>query len=129
MAGGRDIPDVDIAMLVALGIEGRILSPWEEGMANVPVVAMRADGSPVTDNPVYSDDLGNYRLFRLAPGRYRVCANPRERAESDDGTAMPFVKTCHPSAPSEGAAADVTLTSSDVSRNRRPRAADRRPNR
>jgi len=31
-------------MPIALGIEGRILSPWEEGMANVPVVAMRPDG-------------------------------------------------------------------------------------
>jgi hypothetical protein len=112
---GRDIADVDIAMLVALGIDGRILSPWEEGMANVPVVAMRADGSLVTDNPAYSDDLGNYRLFGLAPGRYRVCANPTQRVQDDDGTALPFVKTCHPSAPGESAAADVTLTSSDVS--------------
>jgi hypothetical protein len=114
MAGGRDIPDVDIAMLVALGIEGRVLSPWEEGMANVPVVAMRADGSPVNDNPVASDDLGNYRLFRLAPGRYRVCANPTERAGEDGGTALPFVQTCYPSATAERAAADVTLTSSDA---------------
>src|SRR4029453_11154183 len=63
VADGRDVSGVDIAMLIALGIEGRIVSPWEEGMANVPVVAMRADGSRATDNPVYSDDLGNFRLY------------------------------------------------------------------
>ena len=114
MADGRDAADVDIAMLIALGIEGRILSPWEEGMANVPVVAMRPDGSRATDNPVYSDDLGNYRLYGLAPGRYRVCADPVRQVQDDERTAPPFVRTCHPSATSEGAAADVTLTSSDA---------------
>ena len=113
-ADGRDLTDVDIGMLIALGIEGRILSPWEEGMANVPVTAMYPDGRPASDNPVYTDDLGNYRLYGLAPGRYRVCANATQRTSDDDETAMPFVKTCHPSAASEGAAADVTLTSSDV---------------
>ena len=35
--------------------------------------------------------------------------------QDDEGTALPFVQTCHPSATSEGAAADVTLTSSDAS--------------
>jgi hypothetical protein len=114
MANGRDLIDIDIAMLIALGIEGRILSPWEEGMANVPVVAMRPDGSQVTDNPVFSDDLGNYRLYGLAPGRYRVCASPAARVRDDAGTIAPFVRTCHPSASSEGAAADVILTSSDA---------------
>ncbi len=115
MAGGRDIADVDIAMLVALGIDGRVLSPWEEGMANVPVVAMRADGSRATDNAVHTDDLGNYRLFFLAPGRYRVCASPTERGQDSGAPVLPFVRTCHPAATSEGGAADVTLTSSDVS--------------
>lgn len=114
MTDGRDVAGVDIAMLIALGIEGRILSPWEEGMATVPVVAMRPDGSRATDNAVYSDDLGNYRLYGLAPGRYRVCATPANRVRDDEGTVTPFVRTCHPSAPSEGAAADVTLTSNDV---------------
>ena len=82
MAGGRDIADVDIAMLVALGIEGRILSPWEEGMANVPVVAMRPDGSRATDNPVYSDDLGNYRLFWPRAGTLSRVREP-ERARGE----------------------------------------------
>jgi hypothetical protein len=114
MADGQDVADADIAMVIALGIEGRILSPWEEGMANVPVVAMRPDGNRASDNPVYSDDLGNFRLYGLAPGRYRVCANPVRQVREDGRTALPFVPTCHPSATSEGAAADVTLTSSDV---------------
>jgi hypothetical protein len=114
MTDGRDLAGIDIAMLIAFGIEGRVLSPWEEGMANVPVVAVRADGTRVTDNPSYSDDLGNYRLYGLAPGRYRVCANPEARVRDDEAPVAPFVKTCHPSSLSEGAAADVTLTSSDV---------------
>jgi hypothetical protein len=114
LAEGRDLTDIDIAMLVALAIEGRVISPWDEGMANVPIVAMRPDGSRVTDNAVHSDDQGNYRLYGLAPGRYRVCASPARGARDEEGTLAPFVNTCHPSATSEGAAADVTLTSSDV---------------
>ena len=53
---------------------------------------MRPDGSRVTDNAVYSDDLGNYRLFCLAPGRYRVCASPTERGQDTGGTVLPFVQ-------------------------------------
>jgi len=75
---------------------------------------MRPDGSRATDNPVYSDDQGNYRLFGLAPGRYRVCARADRGVRDGDGPALPFVQTCHPSATSDRAAADVTLTSSDV---------------
>ena len=115
LADGRDLTDIDIAMLIALGIEGRVLSPWEEGMANVAVVAMRPNGLRVTDNAVYSDDLGNYRLHGLAPGRYRVCANPPQLVATDEGPVLPFVQTCHPAATTERAAGDVTLTSSDVS--------------
>jgi hypothetical protein len=114
---GSVLTGIDIAMLVALGIEGRVLSPWEEPMANVPVVAMRPDGSRVTENPVHTDDLGQFRLFGLAPGRYRVCAEaPTERGSGGEieGTSLPFVQTCHPAAVNESAAADVTLTSSDV---------------
>ena len=114
IGAARDLRDVDIAMVVALAIEGRILSPWEEGMANVAVVAMRSDGRQASDNPVYSDDAGVYRVFGLAPGRYQVCATPRQPTQSDGTPATPFVRTCHPAATSESAAAEVTLTSSDV---------------
>jgi uncharacterized protein (DUF2141 family) len=114
IADGRDVADVDIAMMLALGIEGRVLSPWEEGMADVSVAAMHLDGRQASDNPVYSDDSGRYRLFGLAPGRYRVCATPRQLSQNDGTSVAPLVRTCHPAATSESAAADVTLTSSDV---------------
>jgi hypothetical protein len=56
IAKSRDLAEIDIAMVIALGIEGRVLAPWDEAMSNVPVVAMRPDGMLVSDNPVYSDD-------------------------------------------------------------------------
>ena len=71
--------DVDIALARALGIEGRVLNPYDEPMAEVRVLVLRANGRPAPAMPVYTDDRGEYRLFGLLPGRYRVCATPEGR--------------------------------------------------
>jgi Carboxypeptidase regulatory-like domain len=70
---------VDLALPRTLAIEGRVIDPWEEPMAEVQVIAIDADGRPSLSPPAPSDDRGNYRLFGLPPGRYRVCADRRHK--------------------------------------------------
>jgi hypothetical protein len=104
----------DIAMVRALAIEGRVLAPWDEGLANVGVRALHPDGREATPNPFYTDDRGHYRAFGLAPGRYRLCADVRDRGAADAPDVLPLARTCHPAAAGEGSASDVTLTTADV---------------
>jgi Carboxypeptidase regulatory-like domain len=114
LTAGERRADVNIALMRALAIEGRVLDPLDTPMAEVTVMLMRTDGTPYPAYPVSSDDRGDYRLFGLAPGRYRVCAAP-ERSSDEPAEASRFVHTCHPAAVAPGDAADIVLTTSDAS--------------
>jgi hypothetical protein len=105
---------VNIPLVRALAIEGRVLDGGNEPMAEVEVGLTRADGTPYPSFGIRSDDRGDYRAFGLAPGRYHVCAAPQG---SVDGLseASRFVRTCYPAAIGEGDAADIILTNSDAS--------------
>ena len=107
--------DVNIALLRALAIEGRVLDQYGEPMAEVAVRAVRANGIPAIAEPAFSDDRGLFRIWGFAPGRYRVCATPERRSifePSDDGAR--FVRTCHLASTSETSAADLVLDTSDA---------------
>ena len=105
---------MNIALTRALAIEGRVLDPSDTPMADVTVMLMRTDGRPYPAFPVSSDDRGDYRLFGLSPGRYRVCAAP-QRSSDGPAEAYRFVQTCHPAAVAPEDAADIVLTTSDAS--------------
>jgi protocatechuate 3,4-dioxygenase beta subunit len=110
---GEVTTNLNIALARALAIEGRVLDPWDEPMANVDVRVSYADGTSVdTRGAVWSDDRGGFRLYGLAPGRYRVCAEPRGRTPED---RWRFVRTCHLASTSESNAADVMLDAEDAS--------------
>jgi hypothetical protein len=104
---------VDIALSRALGIEGRVTDPWDDAIAGAQVEVRRADGRLHFGNAVYSDDLGFYRVYGLAPGRYRVCASMQDRSGSNTAPAK-LVATCHPAAIVETAARDIVLTTQDA---------------
>jgi len=80
---------IDIALTRALGIEGRVSNPWDEPMADVEVTVSGADGRVVAARSAYSDDQGAYRLYGLAPGRYRVCVNVNVNAFTAEMFAGP----------------------------------------
>jgi hypothetical protein len=113
LTAGESKSTLDIALTRALAIEGRITSPWDEPMANVEVVVSGSDGRTSYARPAFSDHLGVYRVYGLAPGRHRVCASVREQPEvaAQDGSRL--VKTCYPAAIQETLAGDVTLTTHD----------------
>lgn len=115
LKGGDVRSGVDIALSRALAIEGRVSDPWDEPMAHVEVAVSGADGRIVPARPAYSDDLGVYRVYGLAPGRYRVCTNARGRSDMSAADEARLVRTCHPASVNEREASDVILTSHDVS--------------
>jgi hypothetical protein len=111
---GDVVRDANIALARALAIEGRVRDPWDEPMANVSVEVWHADGTAVDARPAETDDRGEFRVYGLAPGRYRVCAHPQSmwgRASDDE---LRFVRTCHLASTSEANAADVILDTEDA---------------
>jgi protocatechuate 3,4-dioxygenase beta subunit len=103
--------DVDVALMRALAIEGVVLDPEGDPIAQVEVSALRSAGG-VFGRQMYTDDRGAYRLYGLLPGRYRVCARPSNGAMSAGPEHR--MRTCYPAAIAEAAASDVTLTSQDA---------------
>ncbi len=103
---------VDVSLTRALAIEGRVIDPWDQPMSEVGIQLTRADG---TDYPNFgiSDDRGDYRVFGLTPGRYRVCADSQGSADVPSDTSR-SVRTCHPAAVG-GDGAEIILTTSDAS--------------
>jgi hypothetical protein len=113
LATGERRADVNIALTRALAIEGRVVDPWDTPMSEVRVMPTRADGTPYPNYGAFSDDRGEYRVFGLPPGRYRVCAAPQGFAD-EPPDAYRFVLTCYPASVAAGDAADIVLTTSDA---------------
>jgi len=111
---GEHLTGIDMALSRALAIEGRVTDPWDDPMSNVPVRVTGADGQ---DHGIraHTDDLGQFRVYSLAPGRYRVCADLESHADPSAPDTAVLVRTCHPSSLVEREATDVVLTSQDAS--------------
>lgn len=82
LASGEEEADMRIALPRALAIEGRVLNESGEPMAGVSVSAAPASGGFGRGAARHTDDRGRFRLFGLAPGRYRVCAEPSPDSSS-----------------------------------------------
>jgi hypothetical protein len=79
VAAGRQMPDIELPMTPAGAIYGIVYDNNGEPLGNVEVQALKAsypEGQRVltTVQSVRTNDLGEYRLFWLAPGRYYVVA-------------------------------------------------------
>jgi 5-hydroxyisourate hydrolase-like protein (transthyretin family) len=79
VAAGQPPQSIQLNMAPTGSISGRVVDPVGRPMGNVEVKAMRAsypEGRRVlmSVQSVLTNDLGEYRLFWLAPGRYYVSA-------------------------------------------------------
>jgi carboxypeptidase family protein len=114
LKAGEILSDVNFALARALAIEGRILDPSGEPMANIAVQVLHADGTSVQARSGESDDRGEFRVYGLPPGRYRVCAHPQSFWGKTSEDRLRFVRTCHLASISESSAADVMLDTEDA---------------
>lgn len=94
IAAGQKITDVHLAMISAGVIAGRISDHNGDPVDNVKVQASKASYAAgrrklVTVQSVTTNDLGDYRLFGLPPGRYYISATPvesgRQSSSASDG--------------------------------------------
>jgi carboxypeptidase family protein len=84
LADGQVIEKVDMSLPRGSAISGRILDEFGEPVAGVTVQAMRyrfSNGQrrlvPASGSGSTTDDLGNYRVYGLAPGEYAISATLR----------------------------------------------------
>lgn len=113
LAAGERRSGVDIALWRALAIEGRVLDPWENDMANVSVLVKRVGERVRPAGRAWTDDRGMYRAYGLTPGRYRVCAQAEEPSEAVSDSVR-LGTTCYPAAADEAGAGEIALTSQDA---------------
>jgi hypothetical protein len=111
---GETRAGLDFVLRRALGIEGRVLDPWETGMATVSVIVKRVTERIRPSAHVYTDDRGMYRAYGLAPGRYRVCAEIEQHSDDAAAEAPRLATTCYPAAVDGANAGEVVLTSDDA---------------
>ena len=114
--GGQTQENVDVALWRAFAVEGRVVDDAGEPIANADVNVSQWDGpsSMSMGRPRITDDRGMFRLFGLRPGQYRICADAELHfGLSQDGRDK-LVRTCYPSAVSDGDAQPVVLSSGDV---------------
>ena len=85
VADGQTVDKIDFALPRMSSISGRITDEGGEAIEGVAVYAVRSlfyEGArrlvPVGGVSVRTDDEGEYRLQRLAPGTYQVMASTRE---------------------------------------------------
>jgi protocatechuate 3,4-dioxygenase beta subunit len=95
---GQQINDLLFRLIAAGVIAGRILDEDGEPLPLVEVSALRevytnGKRSPSTAAIVETNDLGEYRLFGLPPGRYFVSALLRQWNRFGDNTAEPVEPT------------------------------------
>jgi len=115
VAPGQSRADVDLALTRALAIEGRVLDALGNPLEDITVTVVTPDGRMVALPSARSDDLGAYRIYGLAPGRYRVCADIHTRMPVSWPTDRPVPpRTCYPATPDDRDAADVDVSTQDA---------------
>jgi protocatechuate 3,4-dioxygenase beta subunit len=103
--------DLDIRLTRALVIAGAVVNGQGEPLANMDVRAELIRGGRIMRrSPVRrTDDRGEFRLFGLPPGRYRVCALSPPPYVRPPIVRERLISTCYPSATREQDAALVAL--------------------
>jgi carboxypeptidase family protein len=114
---GADVRDADIALARALAIEGRVVNADGDPVAGALVSAIRIDRNAGEGAARQTDDRGQFRLFGLVPGRYRVCASTPGSAAQ--GAAPSLRRTC---LPQRGQSLDLTTVAAAGLELRLPRA-------
>ena len=82
LTSGQRMTDLLFKLARAAAISGRVLDEDGEPVARAAIIPYRASKKPGNeersdDEPTPTNDLGEYRIFGLAPGRYYLAVNYR----------------------------------------------------
>jgi hypothetical protein len=99
LKAGESRTDIDFALARMFAIEGRVLNEFGEPMADMTVAGERVE-RPGGSQKATSDDHGDFRIYAVSPGSWRVCATPSSGG-FDNPTAgnvlqLRFAKSCSP---------------------------------
>jgi hypothetical protein len=139
LAAGQVVDDWDVPVQRGGAIAGRILDPSGEPLVDVSVRAERRNGpaagssQAIVNNSVsvelraqgfqglrpqafQTNDLGEFRIFGLAPGEYVLSASPQQRFGfqnvSSDATLL--ASTFYPGVPDSAAAQPIAVTAGET---------------
>lgn len=94
---GETRPDIDFALQRAHAIEGRVVNEYGEPLAELTITPERVDRLG-GGRQVSTDDRGQFRVFGLASGTWRVCANAEgfnfDRPTAGQTLQLRYGKTC-----------------------------------
>jgi protocatechuate 3,4-dioxygenase beta subunit len=119
LSDGQKIDQVTIALPRGAVIAGRVTDDGGEPMARVQVYGLwfppGSTRGQRSGSPVFTDDLGQFRLFALQPGEYAVAAearmptfvNPNAIQLDADEEHSGFLTTFYPGTPDEATAQHV----------------------
>lgn len=110
LGAGLRLQDINFKLLPTGVIAGRVLNEDGEKLANASVMALRQSVTRgrkdyVTVNTVTTNDLGDYRLFGLSPGRYYVVSFYTRNSR----TGLIYPPLCYPNAPDVARAAAIDV--------------------
>ena len=120
LRAGQDLKDLQFRLIPAGVISGKIYDDDGEPLPNVMVNAVRqvySEGkrARVPATSASTNDLGEYRLFDLAPGRYFVsCVYPRwirggDETDSTDTEKEGYAKLYYPGTADVAKAGPITI--------------------
>jgi hypothetical protein len=114
VAAGATVEHVDIAMARGGVIAGRITDEFGDPLANTMVAAVRYqafNGSrrlmPASTRS--TNDVGEFRIFGLAPGQYFLSATLRDMQGPNASDREVYAATYYPGTPSVGGAQALTI--------------------
>jgi hypothetical protein len=132
LVAGQKMEDLIFRLQKCPVITGRIVDEDGDPVADVAVGAelrssYRGKEGSTTLKEVQTNDLGEYRLFDLLPGRYLVCASPRyvrvltksqagavnARSGSKEQSTEGYAVTCYPAAVDSAHASVIELKGGD----------------
>ena len=136
LSAGQIVDDWDVSVRKGGAIAGRILDPFGEPLVDVGVRATQrgVDAAParamassqamlhgmvaidLRAQGITTNDLGEFRLFGLAPGEYILTATPQPRFGNQHGSADAAIAaaTFYPGVPDAAAAQTITVTAGET---------------
>jgi protocatechuate 3,4-dioxygenase beta subunit len=121
LAAGQELKDQTLHMLAAAVVTGRVIDEDGDAMANVEISVLRRKASTFEPaGSAHTDDLGEYRVGGLLPGKYYIVATPMpsfpsvvasQKKEADPAKPAPpsYAPTYYPSAADRAQASPVEL--------------------